>query len=140
MIRPYHSGDTDAIVEVWYTAAVIAHDFVPDSFWQEERDALKETYLLMAQTWVYESDGRVVGFLSLLEDEIGGLFVLPAFQGHEIGTQLVRHARALRGGLFLRVFKQNIKARRFYEKCGFAAAEETLHEPTGCILITMHSR
>jgi putative acetyltransferase len=140
MIRPYQHGDTDAIVEVWHAAAVIAHDFVPDSFWQIERDALRNTYLAVAETWVYVTDDRVVGFLSLLDDEIGGLFILPAYQGHGIGTRLIQHARTLRGNLFLRVFKRNVKAVHFYESCGFVAAEETLHEPTGCILITMRSR
>jgi putative acetyltransferase len=140
MIRPYQKGDTESIVEVWHAAAIIAHDFVPDSFWLTERDALRNTYLDVAETWVYEADDRVVGFLSLLGDEIGGLFILPAYQGYGIGTRLIQHARALRGDLFLRVFKRNVRAIHFYEACGFVAAEETLHEPTEFILITMRSR
>ncbi|MCW3098798.1 MAG: Acetyltransferase [Chthonomonadaceae bacterium] len=140
MIRPYQISDTESIIEVWHAAAVIAHDFVPDAFWQTERDALRNTYLDVAETCVYVTDDRVVGFLSLLGDEIGGLFILPAYQGQGIGTRLVQHARTIRGDLFLRVFKRNVRAIHFYESCGFVAAEENLHEPTSCILLTMRSR
>ena len=139
MIRFYCIRDTDAIVEVWYAAARIAHDFVPETFWQTERNDLTEKYLPLAETWVYERDNRVVGFLSLMEREVGGLFVLPAYQGQAIGTQLLQHARMLRGALSLNVFQQNLKALCFYEKCGFHVTGEILHEPTGCMLFTMQS-
>ncbi len=137
MIRPYESGDTEAIIDVWYQASIRAHDFVPAEFWEAEVENIRNTYLPLAQTWVYESDGKVVGFISLLDDHIGGLFVHPEQQGKGVGTELIQFARELRGWLSLLVFKENARSRAFYEKCGFSAKEESLHEPTGCVQVRM---
>ncbi len=138
MIRPYRSEDEEAVVEVWYAASLLAHDFVPASFWEAEKQDIKTKYLPMAQTWVYECDGQVAGFLSLLDNHIGGLFVHPDYQGKGIGTQLIEHAKQLHPELTLDVFKQNTKSRHFYEKCGFKVTAETIHEATGCVNLTMH--
>ncbi len=140
MIRPYRSEDEEAVVEVWYAASLLAHDFVPASFWEAEKQDIRTKYLPVAQTWVYEQDGKVVGFMSLLENHIGGLFVHPQHQGQSIGTQLIKHAKTLHPALALDVFKQNSKSRHFYEKCGFEVTAENTHEPTGCVNLTMHWR
>ena len=139
MIRPYNSTDAEMVIAAWYAAATLAYDFVPQAFWQTEREDLEHKYLPHAETWVYEQEDKIVGFISLIESEIGGLFVSPAYQGQGIGTQLIHHARALRGRLTLDVFQQNVKSRRFYEKCGFAVTNDYRHEPTGCRMLTMQS-
>lgn len=138
MIRAYTQSDRDAVVKVWYEASFIAHSFLPAEFWDSERDDLKNKYLPTAETWVFEEEGEVVGFISLLGNAIGGLFVMPSSQGKGIGRQLIEYARTMKTNLSLQVFKENIKSRHFYEKCGFITTAESLHTPTGHVLLTMN--
>jgi putative acetyltransferase len=91
----------------------------------------------MAKTWVAEEDGTVVGFISLLENMVGGLFVSPKSQGKGYGTQLIEYTRSIKGSLLVEVYKENFKARKFYEKCGFVLMGERLDETTGFPLLTM---
>ena len=61
IIRPYEPSDQDEMLRVWYEASVIAHHFVPPSFWAAERKAIVEEYVPIAETWVAEVDGRIIG-------------------------------------------------------------------------------
>lgn len=139
MIRHYHTQDDEAVLQVWQAAALLAYYFMPQSFWATEREDIRTKYLPTAQTWVYELDGVVVGFISLLGSHVGGLFVAPEHQREGIGTRLIEHAMTLHDTLSLDVFEQNIQARRFYEKCGFAVSGESRHEATGYTLLIMHT-
>jgi putative acetyltransferase len=91
----------------------------------------------MAETWVYEAAGRVVGFISLIENEVGAIFVYPEWQGKGIGRALMDMARGIHGTLELEVFKENLKAQRFYERYGFVGIGERLHEETGRPMLRM---
>ena len=137
MIRGYQQQDEDDVIDVWYRASIIAHDFIAEDFWEEERENIRTVYLPMAETWVYEENGHPVGFISLLGSLVGGLFVAPEFQGIGIGRHLIAHAVSLRGELTVDVFKKNLRACSFYESCGFVPESESLHEATGCVNITM---
>jgi shikimate kinase/GNAT superfamily N-acetyltransferase len=137
-IRKYKPEDEHTVVEIWYQASLIAHDFVPADFWEQEKDVIRREYLPLSKTWVYEKDQQIVGMLSLSDGQtIGGLFVDPAWQGGGVGTQLINHAKSLRAVLFLDVFKQNERAIRFYQKCGFKIVDESIQPDTGCEQFTM---
>ena len=87
--------------------------------------------MAVAETWVYEDEERVVGFIALIGDEVGAIFVYPEMQGHGVGRALMDHARGLRDKLELNVFKQNEKGRRFYDRYGFRFVSEHVNEQTG---------
>ena len=53
MIRPLLTSDLDAAVELWYQASLQAHDFIPAAFWQEQRIAMRDSYLPASKSWVY---------------------------------------------------------------------------------------
>ena len=126
IIRPYQGVDEDELVKVWYDTTIIAHHFIAADIWSEHKQLLRNKYLPMAKTWVAEENSKLVGFISLLEDHIGGLFVLPQYQGQKIGTKLVEHAKRLRGNLSVDVYNKNEEARKFYEKLGFVYVEEQI--------------
>ncbi len=69
---------------------------------------------------VAELDGRVAGFAAAGE-LLDHLYVAPEAQGRGVGGALLDAAKALRpDGLELWAFQRNERARRFYEKRGFA--------------------
>ena len=132
MIRPYRDSDLADVLEVWSRSARDAYDFLDDDFFEAERAQIEREWMPIAETWVYEAEGRVAGFISLIgRYEVGAFFVDPALQGQGIGRALMDHARELRGTLQLDVFAENEKGRRFYDRYGFHQIDEHLHEPTG---------
>lgn len=130
-IRPYRDTDLDRVLHIWRAANAVAHPFLGEDFLRSEQDNVRDVYLPAAETWVAESGGRVVGFISLLGHQVGGLFLAPAWQGRRIGKALMDKAVAERGALELDVFAANVIGRRFYDRYGFVDADDYLHAPTG---------
>ena len=71
MIRRYGNQDLDDLLEVWHQASVIVHHFMDDEFIAAEREAIQNDHLAIAETWVYELEGKIVGFISLLGHCVG---------------------------------------------------------------------
>ena len=119
MIRRYRETDCDAILEVWSAASLVATPFLSDEFMTDERDKIRTIWLPKAETWIFEADAIVVGFVSLVGNEVGGIFVHPDHQGRGIGRALMDRAASLRDELTLDVFEDNAVGRRFYDRYGF---------------------
>lgn len=137
MIRGYAAADEDSVVAVWLAASRIATPFLAAEFLRTEAVNIRTRWLPKAESWVFEEDEIVVGFLSLIESEIGALFVRPDRQGRGIGRALMDHAVRLRGDLFLDVFEDNLIGRRFYERYGFRPTGKHVHEESGHSQIRM---
>jgi len=137
MIRQYKDEDIDAVVSSWRAASETAHPFLTNAFMDQEADNVRNIYLAFAETWVTEINGCVVGFIALVGDEIGGLFLDPGFQGQGLGRAMVDLAVAEKGALKVDVFKENVIGRRFYDSYGFVGAAESRHEASGEVIIRM---
>lgn len=131
MIRPYVASDVDQVIDVWYRASLIAHPFLSRDFLEAERIQIIEEWLPITETTVYELDGRVVGSISLMGNEVGGFFVDPDHQGQGIGRALMDHVRDTRPYLELDVFEANSIGRRFYETYGFRFVDRHINEASG---------
>ena len=131
MIRKYQAKDLEDVLVAWAAASAVAHPFLSDEFLAEERQNIANVYLPKAETWVCELDGRVVGFISLLGNEVGAIFVDPKVHGVGIGRALMDHARGLREELEVEVFKANVIGRAFYARYGFELMQEKVHDQTG---------
>ena len=132
MIRKYDPHDLVELIGVWYDAAQIAHPFWSSEMFNRERRNISENFLKIAETWVFEEEEeQVVGFIALLDNEVGGIFVSPRRQGRGIGRALMDHARASRDHLELDVFEANEIGRAFYDAYGFDIVGERLDKETG---------
>jgi putative acetyltransferase len=137
MIRKYEHKDLNEVLDAWYSASQVAHPFLSQDFFEQERRDIGDLYLPKAETWVFELEGDVVGFISLMGNEVGGIFVHSAFQRKGIGRALMDHVRNLREELELDVFENNLVGRSFYEKYGFIQVGEHVHEETGLIQLRL---
>lgn len=137
MIRQYAEKDVDELIEVWRAASQVATPFLSSEFLLQEADNIRNMYLPNAETWVFETEDTVAGFIALIGDEVGAIFVHPKLQGRRIGVALMDHAVSLRGSLFLDVFKENAVGRRFYDRYGFQFENEHTHEETGQQLLRL---
>jgi len=96
-----------------------------------ERENIPKKHLPNADTWVAEISNQVVGFIALIGNEVGAIFVQPAMHGKEVGKALMDKARELYDVLELEVFAKNAIGREFYSKYGFSVIEEKHHQDTG---------
>jgi putative acetyltransferase len=130
-IRQYESHDLDGILSAWENASSLAHPFLGKEFLVQERKNIPEVYLPIADTWVVVIDNAVVGFIALIGNEVGAIFLQPECHGQGAGKALMDKARDLHGDLEVEVFAENPIGRKFYTRYGFVLLEEKLHEQTG---------
>lgn len=140
MIRPYDANsaaDARVVLSIWREASNFAHPFLSEAFQAEAEVAIRDIYLPMAETWLATKADEPVGFIALIDEEVGGFFVRPAWHGQGIGRALMDHAVSQRPALQLGVFRDNPVGRRFYEAYGFTVTGEQLDEASGHPLVRM---
>ena len=131
MIRKYKISDTDALISIWDNAEALAHPFLSADVRNQVRKDMRSMYLPNAETWVLEDDGVPVGFIAMIDKEIGGLFLDPSQQGKGMGRQMVDHVVSLKGPLTVEVFKDNKIGLPFYKRYGFEVTGEGVFDVTG---------
>lgn len=137
IIREYQSEDLNDLLASWESATRLAHPFLTEEFLDQERENIPNMYLPNAETWVIEQAGKVIGFIALLGNEVGAIFVQPEFHGTGAGKALMDKAQALRGDLEVDVFKENAIGHKFYARYGFQPINEYVFEPTGDIMVRL---
>jgi putative acetyltransferase len=138
VIRQYEDQDLNDLLTAWAAASEIAHPFLSEEFLTTERENIPNLYLPNAETWVYEASGRVVGFIALIGNEVGAIFVHPSHQRVGVGQRLMDKAKKLREELEVEVFVKNAIGRAFYAKHGFEPIEKKVHDQTGLDLLRLH--
>lgn len=118
----FHLGKTLKILHIL---------FLKEDFQKQEKKNIQELYLPNADTWVVEENHQVVGFIALIGNEIGGLFLQPNYHGKKLGKLMVDKAQELHGDLEVEVFERNSIGHKFYAQYGFKLLEEKIHEQTG---------
>ena len=86
----------------------------------------------MAKTFVYCGEGKIKGFISIIDiNFIGALFVHTKSQGRGIGKSLLEYVKNKYENIELAVYKDNKKAVEFYKKQGFKIIKEQENEDSG---------
>lgn len=128
MIRQYNESEIPQLVEIWYQASTLAHPFLTEDFVAKVKHDMTNVYLPDSNTWVYEDNNEILGFIAMIDNEIGGLFVNPKHHSKGIGTQLVNHMKNYFKTLEVEVFKNNAIGFPFYQKYGFQIIKEYTFE------------
>ena len=131
VIRKFRNQDIDAVLKIWFEASIIAHNFVPKSFWENKLDDMRNVYIPNSETLVYEDEGGVAGFFSLYQNTLAAIFVSPDKQRNGIGKMLLDKAKLLRKHLTLTVYAENLNSVEFYKKQSFIIIQEQVDEHTG---------
>lgn len=118
-IRRAVAKDIPAMVEIWLSASIRAHNFISSDFWHKNAGEMRDKYLPASENLVYCENERILGFAALQQNILAALFVTPDQQGRGIGSQLLNHAKQMRQTLSLTVYEANSKAIEFYSKHGF---------------------
>jgi putative acetyltransferase len=137
MIRKYKEEEIPKLLNIWESAALIAHPFLSNEFHEMVKGAMKDIYLPNSDTWVFEENGGIIGFISMMKNEIGGLFVDPKYHSKGIGTSLVNHMNQFHDILEVEVFEENKIGKPFYEKYGFKVIKEYVMKETNQKVLRM---
>ncbi len=132
MIKPYTPDCQDRVMAIWLESTVQGHPFLPRAYWEKNFPVVRDQYLPSTETTLYVEDGKILGFLSLIDGTfIGALFVDPAHQGKGVGRALVEDAKGRYPQLTLAVYAQNTGAIGFYQRMGFQVVTEQPNEDSG---------
>lgn len=141
MIRNIESKDIDKIMAIWLKSTIKAHDFIDEGYWNNNYNTVKNVYIPMSDTFVYEDKENIKGFISIINSEfIGALFVGIDCQGNGVGKKLIDYAMNKYKKLNLEVYKDNKKSVDFYMNRGFKIVKEQKNEDSGCTeyIMEMH--
>ena len=125
MIRRARTDENVALAAL-YERSYGTLAFLPRLHTLAEYEEFLARHIRQDDTWVWDEDGAVLGFMILRGEELFLLYLEPAHTGRGIGSRLLDHAKRERpGGFTLWTFQQNDGARRFYERHGLEAVELT---------------
>jgi GNAT superfamily N-acetyltransferase len=125
VIRRATPEDADAIAGVMTACRDAQPWYPPIHTAADDRRFVREGLIPEHETWVFEEDGRVVGFAATRPGVLGHIYVHPVAQARGIGTALLEHAQQLLPDGFSLWTHQASEACRFYEACGLVAVERT---------------
>ena len=135
-LRPADPSDLETLLAIQREAAVDAFAHVyPPELYPFPDDAVRNVWAEAladpeVEVYVAEVDGVAVGAVSVGGGFLSTLYVLPAYQGHGVGSALhdlaLERLRALGfGEARLWTLRENGSGRRFYERRGWKLTDET---------------
>ena len=131
-IRLSRADEVGRLYEIWHDAFRASHGFISPGDMADIRYMVKNEYLPGKDFWIApDGDDRAAGFMRLDGSHVDALFVHPEMQNRGIGRALLSHAYSLSNELSVEVNEQNLEARRFYERMGFAQVGWTATDAGG---------
>lgn len=130
MIRRRQKKDINEVADIWLCVNLEAHGFIPDRYWRDHFEAVKEM-LGQAEVYIFEDGDGVSGFIGLDDDYLAGIFVRNGMRSSGIGKQLLDHVKGIRHELYLHVYQKNERAVQFYRREKFVVQSEGVDEGTG---------
>ena len=125
MIRPYREEDFERVTKFWFEAMDTAMPGLEQRMGHTldgARQYFRDVISIENQLWVYESNGRPVGYVALRDEFVDRLYVDPVYHRRGIGQALFDYAKMLSPHhLWLYTHAANTAARAFYEKNGCVA-------------------
>ena len=128
-LRPATPDDIEAVARLWHDGWRDGHlGHVPDDVLPHRRlDGFRHrTPSRLPHTTVAAVDDRIVGFVTLADDEVEQLYVAAEARESGVAVTLLDHAEEVLAPTYdrawLAVVAGNARARRFYERRGWAFA------------------
>lgn len=143
-LRPYAPPDADAAVALWQRAWQAAYPqiaFAKRLEWWRGR--WLNDLVPVATIVVMEDAGTMIGFVTIDEKTgyLDQLVVAPEFWGQGLAERLIDEAkRRSPAAIDLQVNKDNARALRLYDKCGFVIAGEDVNRHSGAPVFLMRWR
>lgn len=117
-------------MSLWLESTTEAHPFIDASYWQANEAVVRDEYLPAAETWVWEENGTLCGFISVMQFQfVGALFV--ARRSSEGDWACAAEPRSAALPVFnLEVYQKNVRAVNFYHAQGFRIEDSAWQDDT----------
>ena len=129
-IRHFRKSDLESIRKlIHHTIDVSYSPVYPPRALQFFKDFHTEDKIIerhqKGDIFVMEKDGKIIGTGSIVDDEIFGVFVIPAFQHQGYGKSIMQELenRAFMNGISEVSLGISLPSRRFYESLGYKIIE-----------------
>ncbi|WP_199736920.1 MULTISPECIES: GNAT family N-acetyltransferase [Micromonospora] len=129
VLRAAHLADAEAIAALWHRGWLDGHaGHVPEALHQHRRlaDFRRRVPPRLTATTVATLGERVVGFVTVREDEVEQMYVAGPARGTGVADALLKAGERIVAERFdtawLAVAVGNNRARRFYARCGWRDA------------------
>lgn len=130
-VRAGCAEDFSCLLDLWLRGTRHGHPFLNPDQLEHQRVLVRDQYMPAAELWLAERGGVILGFIALLDQYVGALFVDPDHHGGGIGRALIDHGRALKGTLELEVYALNEGALGFYQRLGFVETGRAVGDGCG---------
>jgi ribosomal protein S18 acetylase RimI-like enzyme len=145
-VRPARAADAHAVARIWSDGWRDGHlGNVPDELvaLRTEESFGERAAERTAGTVVATVGGEVAGFVMVVDDEVEQVYVSSRHRGTGVADALLAEAegRVAAGGhgrAWLAVVAGNTRARRFYERHGWADEGPFEHHAPGGVLVPAH--
>jgi ribosomal protein S18 acetylase RimI-like enzyme len=128
-LRAASSGDVEAIAALWHRGWIDGHlGHVPEALHAHRRlvDFQRRVPPRIPTTTVAIAGAEIVGFVTVQDDELEQVYVAASARGSGVAAMLLRHGETVVAErsprAWLAVAVGNARARRFYEREGWADA------------------
>jgi len=123
--------DIEPIIDIWLNGSIRSHHFIDPNYWRSKIEDMEKVYLPMSTTYVLaEPEGRIIGFISMVDDYLAALFIDLSEQNKGYGKKLLEFVKSLNQTIQLKVYQQNKNAVRFYLNNEFVIKEELVDNQT----------
>lgn len=129
MVRKFRSNDIDAVMQIWISENIKAHQFISKEYWENNYEYVRKI-LPNSEIYVYVDKEKIEGFIGLTNNYVEGIFVSTNNQNRGIGTDLLNKVKEEKTKLTLNVYVKNSKAIKFYENNGFKIIEGNIDKET----------
>lgn len=129
MIRKLETNDIDEVMNIWLETNIKAHKFIDKKYWENNYNEVKKG-ILNADTYVFEKNNQIMGFVGIIDGYIAGIFVKESMQRNGIGKQLINKSKEKYKKLTLNVYEKNKQAIKFYQNQGFNIVSKSIDEQT----------
>ena len=126
ILRAATPDDIETLAVVWHAGWRDGHiGHVPDAILPHRHleDFRRRVPPRIPDTTVATIEGQIVGFVTVIEDEVEQVYVAAAARGTGVADALLRHGEQVVARRFdvawLSVVAGNARARRFYERSGW---------------------
>ena len=118
MIRKIREDDIVKVMSLWMKGNLKYHNFIDKDYWLEIFNNKKEE-LLNTDTFVYIENEKILGFISLNNQNVTDIYVDNNLLRTGIGTKLINYCKDLKENLEVTIFEKNINAILFFSSLGF---------------------
>ena len=126
------------IISLWYRCTCQHQAFISDKYWREITPSITALlYQHSHSSLIAIAEQRLVGFITVIENELAALFVDSSMQRVGIGTLLLEQIEKKRQLSSVKVYAANKTAMAFYQQHGFTELSRQLQIETDQLLITM---